>query len=153
MSAFLMVLLGLRKAKLMKFVRKYGLAMAAPIAAGHEAALAGILIVRFGGLMMILVRRSINPYISTNNRKLTTADMVRSITVFHRAEVMAVAMGMCSPGFCSCSFLYNSPNLKIEHFSQQASFKAKKRLSARFLIRVTIRVSHRTPAVGRKPLT
>ena len=70
----------------MKFVRKYGRCHASPNSGWPEAALAGILNCRFGGLMIILERRSINHIFGTNNRKLTTADMVRSITVFHRAE-------------------------------------------------------------------
>ena len=58
-SAFLMVLAA-GKPKLMKFVRKYGRCHASPNSGWPEAALAGILNCRFGGLMIILERRSIN---------------------------------------------------------------------------------------------
>lgn len=90
-SAFLMVLAA-GKPKLMKFVRKYGRCHASPNSGWPEAALAGILNCRFGGPHDYFGATVYKPYIGTNNRKLITADMVRSITVFHRAEVMAVAI-------------------------------------------------------------
>ena len=76
----------------LSFVRKFGRAHASPNSGYPEAALAGILDCRFGGPHNYFGEYFYKPYIGTNPRPLTTADMHRSIRICFLAECLAVAL-------------------------------------------------------------
>lgn len=73
------------------FVYRYGKAHASPNSGYPEAALAAILDCRFGGTHDYFGQPIEKPYIGTNNRPLTFADMQTAIRVNERTEL---AMGL-----------------------------------------------------------
>ena len=77
---------------LLTFVRKYGRCHASPNSGYPEAALAGILDCRFGGPHYYFGQLFDKPYIGTNDRPLTTADMKKAVRVNRTAEVLMVLM-------------------------------------------------------------
>ena len=80
------------------FVRRYGRCHASPNSGYPEAALAGILDCRFGGPHHYFGQLFDKPYIGTNDRPLTTADMQKAVRVNRTAEVLMVllvAASMC----------------------------------------------------------
>ncbi len=77
---------------LFTFVRKYGRCHASPNSGYPEAALAGILDCRFGGPHYYFGQLFDKPYIGTNDRPLTTADMKKAVRVNRTAEVLMVLM-------------------------------------------------------------
>ena len=89
LTAFLM-LLAAGKLKLLPFVRKYGPQHLSPNSGWPEAALAGILNCRFGGPHDYFGEEVVKPYIGSNDRPLTTADMQRATRVNRIAEIIMV---------------------------------------------------------------
>ena len=77
---------------LFTFVRKYGRRHASPNSGYPEAALAGILDCRFGGPHYYFGQLFDKPYIGTNPRPLTTADMKKALRVNRKAEVLMVVI-------------------------------------------------------------
>lgn len=77
------------------FVLKYGKQHASPNSGWPEAALASVLDCRFGGTHDYFGEQFYKPYIGTNPRPLTFADMKKSITVCFLAEVLAVLVCLC----------------------------------------------------------
>ena len=73
-----------------KFVLKYGRNHASPNSGYPEAALAGILDCRFGGPHYYFGQLFPKPYIGSNDRPLTTADMRIAIRVNRVAEILMV---------------------------------------------------------------
>lgn len=77
------------------FVLKYGKQHASPNSGWPEAALASVLDCRFGGTHDYFGEQFYKPYIGTNPRPLTFADMKKSITVCFLAEALAVLTCLC----------------------------------------------------------
>lgn len=80
-----------KKVSLLRFVRKFGRCHASPNSGYPEAALAGILDCRFGGPHIYFGELIDKPYIGTNDRPLTTADLRTSLRICFLAEFLAVA--------------------------------------------------------------
>lgn len=74
----------------MRFVLRYGRCHASPNSGYPEAALAGILDCRFGGTHDYFGVPVEKPYIGSNQRHLTTADMAKATAINRRAEVIMV---------------------------------------------------------------
>ncbi len=91
LTAFLM-LLGMWRLDLLGFVRRFGRCHASPNSGYPESALAGILDCRFGGPHYYFGELFPKPYIGTNDRELTTADMLVAVRVNRRAEVLMVLL-------------------------------------------------------------
>ena len=91
LTAFLM-LLGMWRPDLLGFVRRFGRCHASPNSGYPESALAGILDCRFGGPHYYFGELFPKPYIGTNDRELTTADMFVAVRVNRRAEVLMVLL-------------------------------------------------------------
>ena len=77
---------------LFTFVRRNGRNHASPNSGYPEAALAGILNCRFGGPHYYFGELFDKPYIGTNDRPLTTADMKKAVLINRTAEVIAVVL-------------------------------------------------------------
>ncbi|MBO7372453.1 MAG: cobalamin biosynthesis protein CobD [Bacteroidales bacterium] len=86
MTAFLM-LLAAGRLGLLPFVRKYGPQHLSPNSGWPEAALAGILDCRFGGPHDYFGEEVVKPFIGSNDRPLTTADMQRAVRINRIAEI------------------------------------------------------------------
>ena len=91
LTALLMLLVAGRL-DLLSFVWKYGPQHASPNSGYPESALAGILDCRFGGPHYYFGELFDKPYIGTNPRELTTADMVVAVKVNRWAEVTMVVL-------------------------------------------------------------
>ena len=91
LTAFLMVLTTGRLG-LMRFVWKNGRNHASPNSGYPEAALAAILDCRFGGPHYYFGELFDKPYIGTNDRLLTTADMQTAVRINRIAEVLMVLL-------------------------------------------------------------
>ena len=91
LTAFLMVL-GTGRLGLLRFVWKNGRNHASPNSGYPEAALAGILDCRFGGPHYYFGQLFDKPYIGTNDRPLTTADMKTAIRINRTAEILMVIL-------------------------------------------------------------
>lgn len=76
----------------LRFVLRFGNKHASPNSGWPEAALAGILDCRFGGPHNYFGEYFYKPYIGSNPRLLTTADMNLSIRICLMAEILAVAL-------------------------------------------------------------
>lgn len=76
----------------LRFSLKYGRNHASPNSGWPEAALAGILDCRFGGPHYYFGQLFDKPYIGTNDRPLTTADMRTAVSVNRKAEIIMVAL-------------------------------------------------------------
>jgi adenosylcobinamide-phosphate synthase len=76
----------------LRFSFKYGRCHASPNSGYPEAALAGILNCRFGGPHYYFGQLFDKPYIGTNDRPLTTADMKKAVRVNRTAEVLMVIL-------------------------------------------------------------
>ena len=74
----------------LRFVHKYGRNHASPNSGYPEAALAGILDCRFGGPHYYFGQLFDKPYIGTNDRPLTTADMKTAVRINRTAEILMV---------------------------------------------------------------
>ena len=77
-----------------RFVCKNGRKHASPNSGYPEAALAGILNCRFGGPHYYFGEFVDKPYIGDNERELTTADMLKAVSVNRTAEVLAILLLM-----------------------------------------------------------
>jgi adenosylcobinamide-phosphate synthase len=95
LTALLMVLVSGRLG-LISFVLRYGPQHASPNSGYPEAALAGILDCRFGGPHYYFGQLFPKPYIGTNDRPLTTADMHKAIRINRFSELLMI---------CTCAFL------------------------------------------------
>ncbi|MDO4957912.1 MAG: adenosylcobinamide-phosphate synthase CbiB [Prevotellaceae bacterium] len=93
LTALLMILVApiCNKWRLLRFVIHFGPQHASPNSGWPEAALAGILNCRFGGPHNYFGEYFYKPFIGTNERDLTTADMQKSILVCLGAEIITVA--------------------------------------------------------------
>ena len=91
LTALLMLLVAGRP-QLLHFVLRFGPQHASPNSGWPEAALAGLLDCRFGGPHDYFGEYFYKPYIGTNDRSLTTADMQRAVAVNRRVEVVCVAI-------------------------------------------------------------
>lgn len=91
LTALLMVLVA-GKPQLLCFVWRNGRNHASPNSGYPEAALAGILDCRFGGPHYYFGQLFPKPYIGTNDRTLTTADMKKAVLVNRLAEVLMVLL-------------------------------------------------------------
>jgi adenosylcobinamide-phosphate synthase len=80
-----------KKLSLIQFIRKFGRCHASPNSGYPEAALAGILDCRFGGPHIYFGELIDKPYIGTNDRPLTTADLRTSLRICFLTELFAVA--------------------------------------------------------------
>ena len=78
--------------RLLNFVTWFGREHASPNSGYPEAALAGILDCRFGGPHTYFGEIIEKPYIGTNDRPITTADMQRAVSVNRRVEVVVVVI-------------------------------------------------------------
>ena len=76
----------------LKFVYQYGSHHASPNSGYPEAALAGILNCRFGGPHYYFGQLFDKPFIGTNDRPLTTADMKTAVLINRTAEVLMVVL-------------------------------------------------------------
>ena len=92
LTALLMIITQKGRFFLCTFVWKYGRNHASPNSGYPEAALAGILDCRFGGPHYYFGQLFNKPYIGTNDRPLTTADMKKAVRVNRTAEVLMVGM-------------------------------------------------------------
>ena len=93
LTALLMVVASLRLSN-WKFVMKYGRNHASPNSGYPEAALAGILDCRFGGPHYYFGQLFDKPYIGTNDRPLTTADMKKAVRINRMVEVLMVLIAI-----------------------------------------------------------
>ena len=91
LTALLMVIVA-GKPQLASFVWKNGRRHASPNSGYPEAALAGILNCRFGGPHYYFGQLFDKPYIGTNDRPLTTADMKTAVRVNRMAEILMVLL-------------------------------------------------------------
>ena len=89
LTALLMVLSSGRL-KLLGFVRKYGRNHASPNSGYPESALAAILDCRFGGPHYYFGELFDKPFIGSNPRELTTADMKTAVRINRTAETIMV---------------------------------------------------------------
>ena len=78
--------------RLLNFVTWFGREHASPNSGYPEAALAGILDCRFGGPHTYFGEVVEKPYIGTNDRPITTADMERAVSINRRVEVVVVVI-------------------------------------------------------------
>jgi adenosylcobinamide-phosphate synthase len=78
--------------RLLNFVTWFGREHASPNSGYPEAALAGILDCRFGGPHSYFGEIIEKPYIGTNDRPVTTADMERAVSINRRVEVVVVVI-------------------------------------------------------------
>ena len=78
--------------RLLNFVTWFGREHASPNSGYPEAALAGILDCRFGGPHIYFGEVVNKPYIGTNERPITTADMERAVSINRRVEVVVVVV-------------------------------------------------------------
>ena len=86
----------------LKFVRKYARNHASPNSGYPESALAAILDCRFGGPHYYFGQLFDKPYIGTNDRPLTTADMQIAVRINRLAEVLMVLLTL---SVCLFAFL------------------------------------------------
>ncbi len=93
LTALLMIVAAGRP-KLMRFVLRFGPRHASPNSGWPEAALAGILDCRFGGPHDYFGETFHKPYIGTNDRPLTTADMQRAIVINRRVEIACIVLAI-----------------------------------------------------------
>lgn len=91
LTALLMVIVA-GKPQLAGFVWRNGHRHASPNSGYPEAALAGILDCRFGGPHYYFGQLFDKPYIGTNDRPLTTADMQKAVRINRMAEVLMVLL-------------------------------------------------------------
>ena len=89
LTALLMVLASGRL-RLLRFVWTNGSRHASPNSGYPEATLAGILDCRFGSPHYYFGQLFDKPYIGTNDRQLTTADMKKAVRINRTAEVLMV---------------------------------------------------------------
>jgi adenosylcobinamide-phosphate synthase len=87
-----------------KFVLKNGHRHASPNSGYPEAALAGILDCRFGGPHYYYGELIDKPYIGTNDRTLTTADMRTATRINRLAELLMILLTVL---YCTLMIKYS----------------------------------------------
>ena len=92
----LLMIIAAGKPQLTGFVWRNGRRHASPNSGYPEAALAGILNCRFGGPHYYFGQLFDKPYIGTNDRQLTTADMQIAVRVNRTAEVLMLLLTLCA---------------------------------------------------------
>ncbi len=92
LTALLMILAYEKGFALLSFVLRNGRNHASPNSGYPEAALAGILDCRFGGPHYYFGQLFDKPFIGTNKRPLTTADMKIAVRINRTAEILMVVM-------------------------------------------------------------
>ncbi len=90
--AALLMVLAAGKPQLLSFVKKYGRCHASPNSGYPESALAGILDCQFGGPHIYFGEVFDKPYIGTNDRELTTADMRKAVRINRWTEAVMVVI-------------------------------------------------------------
>lgn len=88
----LLMLLAAGRLNRLPFLFRFGPQHASPNSGWPEAALAGILDCRFGGSHDYFGESFYKPYIGTNDRPLTTADMQRAVGINRRVEILCVGI-------------------------------------------------------------
>ena len=78
----------------LKFVRRYARCHASPNSGYPEAALAAILDCRFGGPHYYFGQLFYKPYIGSNDRPLTTADMLLAVRINRCAELLMLLLSL-----------------------------------------------------------
>ena len=96
MTALLMIITQKEPSLLCKFVWRNGRNHASPNSGWPEAALAGILDCRFGGPHYYFGQLFDKPFIGTNPRPLTTADMQTAVRINRTAEVLMLLLTLCA---------------------------------------------------------
>ena len=91
----LLMIIAAGKPQLTGFVWRNGRRHASPNSGYPEAALAGILNCRFGGPHYYFGQLFDKPYIGTNDRPLTTADMQTAVRINRTAEILMVILVCC----------------------------------------------------------
>ena len=91
LTALLMVMAA-GKPQLLGFVKRFGRCHASPNSGYPESALAGILDCRFGGPHIYFGEMFDKPYIGTNERELTTADMQVAVRINRISELLMLAI-------------------------------------------------------------
>jgi len=91
LTALLMVFAA-GKPQLLSFVRRFGKCHASPNSGYPESALAGILDCRFGGPHIYFGEVFDKPFIGTNDRELTTADMQVAVRINRISELLMLAI-------------------------------------------------------------
>ncbi len=99
LTALLMILVA-KRPRLLRFVLRFGPRHASPNSGWPEAALAGILNCRFGGTHDYFGETVYKPYIGTNDRELTTADMQQAIAINRQVEIACVVLAICLRTLC-----------------------------------------------------
>lgn len=89
LTALLMIVVS-RSVRAFKFVLKYGKAHSSPNAGYPEAALAGILNVRFGGTSVYFGKEVKKPFIGENQRSFTQKDILKAIQINRLVEIVIV---------------------------------------------------------------
>lgn len=92
LTALLMMITQKGRFSLCTFVWRNGRNHTSPNSGYPEAALAGILNCRFGGPHHYFGQLFDKPYIGTNDRSLTTADMLKAVRVNRIAEILMVIL-------------------------------------------------------------
>lgn len=88
----MLMLFAARRPDLWRFVRTHGPRHASPNSGWPEAALAGILDCRFGGTHEYFGQSFYKPYIGTNPRPYTTADMHKAIYINRLSETLMIIL-------------------------------------------------------------
>lgn len=88
----LLMLIGVGRLDLIRFVWKYGRAHLSPNSGYPEAALAAILDCRFGGPHDYFGVSVDKPYIGSNDRMVTTADVITAVKVNRRASLLMILL-------------------------------------------------------------
>lgn len=91
LTAFLMVTAS-GSLRPVKYIFKYGRAHSSPNAGYPEAALAGILNVRFGGASVYFGEKVEKPFIGENQRPFTRKDIQKTVLVNRLVEIIAVLL-------------------------------------------------------------
>ena len=86
----LLMLIAARRLNLVSFVMKYGPCHASPNSGWPEAALAGILVCRFGGPHKYFGETFDKPYIGNQDKPLTREDMEKAVRINRTAETLGV---------------------------------------------------------------
>ena len=92
----LLMIIAAGKPQLTGFVWRNGRRHASPNSGYPEAALAGILNCRFGGPHYYFGQLFDKPFIGTNDRPLTTADMQTAVRINRTAEVLMLLLTLCA---------------------------------------------------------
>ncbi len=104
----LFMLLVTGRLRLLNFVTWFGRRHTSPNSGYPEAALAGILDCRFGGPHYYFGELVEKPYIGTNDRPLTTADMEKALSINRRVEIVVMILTMLILFWSRLPFAYSN---------------------------------------------